>query len=91
MRVLTQKLRVAAFKRMSPRQMEALRARVCAEAEDGRSELYRTTAKHFSLAFVPLWPVTEYVLHGDRTAAFTARSFLRQYSLKLWLDCCVTV
>jgi predicted aldo/keto reductase-like oxidoreductase len=47
MRVLRQNLRVAAgFKRMSPRQMEALRARVRREAEDGRFELYKTTAKH---------------------------------------------
>ena len=46
-RVLRQNLRVAAgFKRMSPRQMEALRARVRGEAEDGRFELYKTTAKH---------------------------------------------
>jgi len=47
MRVLKQNLRVATgFKRMSPRQMEALRARVREEAEDGRFELYKTTAKH---------------------------------------------
>ena len=47
MRVLKQNLRVASgFKRMSPRQMEALRSRVREEAEDGRFELYKTTAKH---------------------------------------------
>jgi aryl-alcohol dehydrogenase-like predicted oxidoreductase len=47
MRILKQNLRVAAgFKRMSPRQMETLRARVREEAEDGRFELYKTTAKH---------------------------------------------
>jgi aryl-alcohol dehydrogenase-like predicted oxidoreductase len=47
MRVLKQNLKVAAgFKRMSPRQMEALRGRVREEAEDGRFELYKTTAKH---------------------------------------------
>jgi len=47
LRVLKQNLKVAAgFKRMSPRQMEALRVRVREEAEDGRFELYKTTAKH---------------------------------------------
>jgi aryl-alcohol dehydrogenase-like predicted oxidoreductase len=47
MRVLRQNLRVAAgFKRMSPRQMEALRSRVREEAGDGRFELYKTSAKH---------------------------------------------
>jgi len=47
MRVLKQNLKVAAgFKRMSPRQMEALRVRVREEADDGRFELYKTTAKH---------------------------------------------
>jgi len=47
MRVLKQNLKVAAgFKRMSPRQMEALRVRVREKAEDGRFELYKTTAKH---------------------------------------------
>jgi predicted aldo/keto reductase-like oxidoreductase len=47
MRVLKQNLKVAAgFERMSPRQMEALRVRVREEAEDGRFELYKTTAKH---------------------------------------------
>jgi aryl-alcohol dehydrogenase-like predicted oxidoreductase len=47
MRVLKQNLKVAAgFERMSPRQMEALRVRVRDEAEDGRFELYKTTAKH---------------------------------------------
>ena len=47
MRVLRQNLRVAAgFTRMSPRQMETLRARVHEEAGDGRFELYKTSAKH---------------------------------------------
>jgi aryl-alcohol dehydrogenase-like predicted oxidoreductase len=47
MRVLRQNLRVATgFKRMSARQMEALRSRVREEAADGRFELYKTTAKH---------------------------------------------
>jgi aryl-alcohol dehydrogenase-like predicted oxidoreductase len=47
MRVLRQNLRVATgFKRMSPRQMETLRARVREEAADGRFELYKTTSKH---------------------------------------------
>ena len=47
MRVLRQNLRVAAgFKPMSQRQMEALRKRVREEAEDGRFELYKTTATH---------------------------------------------
>jgi aryl-alcohol dehydrogenase-like predicted oxidoreductase len=47
MRVLRQNVGVAAgFKRMSPRQMDALRARVSEEAADGRFELYKTTAKH---------------------------------------------
>ncbi len=47
MRVLRQNLRVAAgFKPMSQRQMEALRKRVRDEAEDGRFELYKTTATH---------------------------------------------
>jgi hypothetical protein len=47
MRVLKQNLKVAAgFERMSPRQMEALRVRVREKAEDGRFELYKTTAKH---------------------------------------------
>jgi aryl-alcohol dehydrogenase-like predicted oxidoreductase len=47
MRVLRQNLRVAAgFKPMSQRQMDALRKRVGEEAEDGRFELYKTTATH---------------------------------------------
>jgi len=47
MRVLRQNLRVAAgFKSMSQRQMDALRKRVREEAEDGRFELYKTTAMH---------------------------------------------
>jgi len=47
MRVLRQNLRVAAgFKPMSERQMDALRKRVREEAEDGRFELYKTTARH---------------------------------------------
>jgi predicted aldo/keto reductase-like oxidoreductase len=47
MKVLRQNLKVALeFKRMSPRQMEALRSRVREEAEDGRFELYKTSAMH---------------------------------------------
>jgi predicted aldo/keto reductase-like oxidoreductase len=47
MKVLRQNLKVAiGFKRMSPRQMEALRSRVREEAEDGRFELYKTSAMH---------------------------------------------
>jgi len=47
MRILRQNLRVAAgFTPMSRRQMEALRKRVREEAEDGRFELYKTTATH---------------------------------------------
>ena len=47
MRILRQNLRVAAgFKRMSRRQMDAVRKRVREEAEDGRFELYKTTATH---------------------------------------------
>ena len=47
MRVLRQNVRVAAgFKRMTERQMVALRKRVSDEAEDGRFELYKTTAAH---------------------------------------------
>src|SRR5687768_16811680 len=47
MRVLKQNLRVAAgFRPMSPRQMDALRRRVRKEADDGRYELYKTTATH---------------------------------------------
>ena len=47
MRVLKQNLRVAdGFKPMSRRQMDALRKRVRDEADDGRFELYKTTATH---------------------------------------------
>ena len=47
MRVLRQNLRVAAgFKPMAQRQMDALRKRVREDAEDGRFELYKTTATH---------------------------------------------
>ena len=47
MRVLRQNLRVAqGFKPMSKRQMDALRKRVRKEADDGRYELYKTTATH---------------------------------------------
>ncbi len=47
MKVLRQNLKVATgFKPMSERQMDALRRRVRGEAEDGRYELYKTSAKH---------------------------------------------
>jgi aryl-alcohol dehydrogenase-like predicted oxidoreductase len=47
MRVLKQNLRVAAgFRPMSKRQMDALRRRVRKQADDGRYELYKTTATH---------------------------------------------
>ena len=47
MKVLRQNLRIAqGFKPMSQRQMNALRKRVRTEAEDGRYELYKTTATH---------------------------------------------
>ena len=47
MQVLRQNLRVAqGFRPMSKRQMDALRKRVRKEAEDGRYELYKTTATH---------------------------------------------
>lgn len=47
MRVLKQNLSIASsFKRMSPREMEALRKQVRDHAEDGRFELYKTTALH---------------------------------------------
>ena len=47
MRVLRQNVRIAtAFRPMSDRQMARLRARVRGEAEDGRFELYKTTATH---------------------------------------------
>jgi uncharacterized protein len=46
MRVLNQNLRVArGFEPFSPREMEAIRARVREQAEDGRFELYKTTAQ----------------------------------------------
>ena len=47
MRVLKQNVNVAAgFKPLPARQMEAIRARVHNQAEDGRFELYKTTAMH---------------------------------------------
>jgi aryl-alcohol dehydrogenase-like predicted oxidoreductase len=47
MRVLKQNVAVASgFKQLSPRQMEALRSRVRDAAEDGRFELYKTSATH---------------------------------------------
>src|SRR2546425_447418 len=47
MRVLRQNVHIATgFKRMSPREMEALRRRVRDAADDGRFELYKTTAQH---------------------------------------------
>ena len=47
MTVLRRNLEVAdGFRPMSGRQMEALRRRVREEAEDGRFELYKTTAQH---------------------------------------------
>jgi predicted aldo/keto reductase-like oxidoreductase len=47
MKVLRQNLKVATgFKPMSARQMDALRRRVREDAEDGRYELYKTSAKH---------------------------------------------
>jgi len=47
MTVLRQNLKIAqGFKPMSRRQMDALRKRVYKEAEDGRYELYKTTATH---------------------------------------------
>jgi len=47
MKVLKQNLKVAqGFKKMSARDMQALRRRVRDEAGDGRFELYKTTAKH---------------------------------------------
>jgi aryl-alcohol dehydrogenase-like predicted oxidoreductase len=47
MRVLKQNVAVAAsFKPLSPREMEALRRRVRGQAEDGRFELYKTSAQH---------------------------------------------
>jgi hypothetical protein len=47
MRVLKQNLKVASgFKPLSARRMEAIRARVRGQAEDGRFELYKTSAMH---------------------------------------------
>jgi uncharacterized protein len=47
MRVLKQNVAVASkFKQMSPRDMEALRRSVRDQAEDGRFELYKTSAMH---------------------------------------------
>jgi len=47
MKVLRQNLRIArGFKPMSKRQMDGLRKRVRKEADDGRFELYKTTAAH---------------------------------------------
>jgi len=47
MKILKQNVAVASgFKQMSPRQMEALRRRVRDQAEDGRFELYKTSAMH---------------------------------------------
>jgi aryl-alcohol dehydrogenase-like predicted oxidoreductase len=47
MRVLKQNVKVASgFKPLSARQMEAIRSRVRDQAEDGRFELYKTTAMH---------------------------------------------
>jgi aryl-alcohol dehydrogenase-like predicted oxidoreductase len=46
-RVLKQNVGIASgFKPLSPRQMEALRTKVRDEAEDGRFELYKTSAMH---------------------------------------------
>ena len=47
MRVLKQNVKIASgFKPLSPRQLEAIRSRVRDEAEDGRFELYKTSAMH---------------------------------------------
>jgi aryl-alcohol dehydrogenase-like predicted oxidoreductase len=47
MRVLRQNLKLAAgFEPLSARQMDAIRARTRQRAEDGRFELYKTTAMH---------------------------------------------
>lgn len=47
MRVLKQNVAIAStFRPLSPRQLEAIRARVRAQAADGRFELYKTTAMH---------------------------------------------
>jgi len=46
-RVLKQNVAIARdFRRLSPREMEAVRRRARAAAEDGRYELYKTTAMH---------------------------------------------
>jgi aryl-alcohol dehydrogenase-like predicted oxidoreductase len=65
MRVLRQNLKVArGFRRLSAREMEALRRRVRDEATDGRFELYKTTAQHEG-------PVgrTQHGFPGDRDVA----------------------
>ena len=47
MRVLKQNVTIASsFKQLSTREMEALRRRVREQAEDGRFELYKTSAQH---------------------------------------------
>jgi aryl-alcohol dehydrogenase-like predicted oxidoreductase len=47
MRILRQNVRIASgFKRLSPRQMQTLRRKVRDSAEDGRFELYKTSASH---------------------------------------------
>ena len=47
MRVLKQNVAIASsFKPLSPREMEALRRRLREQADDGRFELYKTTAQH---------------------------------------------
>jgi aryl-alcohol dehydrogenase-like predicted oxidoreductase len=47
MRVLKQNIAIASgFKPLSPRQMETIRSRVREQAEDGRFELYKTSASH---------------------------------------------
>jgi aryl-alcohol dehydrogenase-like predicted oxidoreductase len=47
MRVLKQNVKIASgFKNLSPRQMNAIRSRVREQAEDGRFELYKTSAMH---------------------------------------------
>ena len=47
MRVLKQNVAIASsFKPLSPREMRALRRRLREQAEDGRFELYKTTAQH---------------------------------------------
>ena len=47
MRVLKQNIAIASgFKPLSPRQMDAIRSRLREQAEDGRFELYKTSASH---------------------------------------------